>query len=579
MSLSEVYDYTDKLKELLIKSGKVHDISLEFKNIAEISERVKFVQNLLAEFKLNVDTSRLKLGKMNAIAESCRTKGNQFYAKKQFLDALEAYNQSLCFAETGSSGIALAYANRSAVFFELQLYDSCLRNIKLAIDSGYPKENMDKLEKREAMCRELNDNEEQKMKEPLGSSHLKLSYPSHKKIPFIAECLELRNDRKFGRYITTRTPLKPGDVVAAEPPFSKLLLPQHRYKYCATCLKDNSLDLIACSSCTSTMFCSDDCAKIGTEKFHKYECAIIDKLNTLSTKILRIAIRTFFEALDACDGNVEELKSLVEENFGSGRTVFDFDEPLSRRNILMSIDALQTNESGRYTADLFQRSGIVAIVTDLFLTHSPLKDFLVSEDDQDFFRCFVFKQTQTAACNYHGLYNGIARKSEVEANPQYGSGSYPFCSLINHSCAPNLVRLSESGINLVVINRPIPAGGQLFDNYGFHHCLEDFEERQTKLMNQYVFKCCCEACLKKFPLYPDLRQYDKKLESFLSDDIQLLSALDFKRANARFKAYCDYLAKADKNYPCREVSSVQECLLRCLTIFTLSEFKLKLCAK
>lgn len=579
MSLSEVYDYTDKLKELLMTSGKVHDISLEFKNISEISERIKFVQNLLTEFNLTVDTTRLKLAKLNAISESCRTKGNQFYVKKQFLDALEAYNQSLCFAEKGSIGISMAYANRSAVFFELQLYDTCLKNIRMAKDNGYPQENMEKLLKREEMCRSMINKDDQREKENVGSSFLKLSYGKHKQVPFIADCLELKSSEKFGRYIITTTPLKTGDVVSVEPPFAQQLLPQHRYKYCATCLNDNFLNLIACKNCTSTMFCSDDCARVGTKKFHKYECPIIDKLNALSTKILRISIRTFFEAVDVCRGNIEELKSLVEENCGSEKTVFDLNGLMTRRNVLIAVDALQTNERSRTTADLFQRSGIVAIISQLFLDHTPLKELLATEDDQDFFRCFVFKQTQIAGCNYHGLYNGIVRKAEVEQNPQYASGSFPFCSLINHSCAPNIIRVTENGINRVVVNRPIPAGGQLFDNYGFHHCLENFNERQSGLAGQYMFKCFCEACTQKFPLFPELKLIDKKLEKFLSDDIQMLSTLDVDRAIDRFKSYCEYIDRKDKNYPCKEVSSIQECLLRCMTIFTMSEFKLKLAAK
>lgn len=579
MPLSDVYEYTDKLKELLGKSGKVKEVSLEFKNIADNAGKIKFVRNLLKEYELEVE-GKQKLNKSNAIAESFRSKGNQFYMKKEFLDALEAYNQSLCFAEAGSKTIALAFSNRSAVYFEMKLYDVCLKNIQLAIDHDYPKETLEKLEKRRELCFEMINNKsfDEVISEPIGMEFLKMNLKPNDKLPFIADCLELKLSQTFGRYITTKTLLNPGDVVCVEEPFSKLLLPTHRYKYCASCLNDNFLNLTACGNCTSAMFCSEECAKMGNEKFHKYECAIIDKLSSISTKILRIAIRTFLEALHVCDGNLNELKALIDENQGSAVTVFDFEGALTQKNILQAIDALETNEEIRSQADMFQRCGTVSIVCELFINHTELGELLKSEEECDFFRCFVLKQTQIAACNYHGLYNGVVKKSEIDSNPQIGSGSFPFCSMINHSCAPNLVRMISGVNNHVVINRPIKPGEQLFDNYGFHHCLEDLKERQTTLLSQYMFKCSCEACTLNFPLFPYLPLIDKNIKKFLSDDVKKLASMDVKRAKDRLQVYCNYLAKADKNYPCYEISSVQECLLRAFTIFTMSPFKMKLCA-
>lgn len=587
MPLTSVYDYTDKLKELLGKDGKVKDISSEFKEIADNSGRIAFVGRLLHEYGLTIDSQKLKLGKSDVIAEACRSKGNQFYKEKQFLDALEAYNKSLCFAEPGSKTVALALSNRSAVYFEMKLYESCLNNISLHGKMNHDdisKETLEKLDKRRVLCIEaLNAKKtipkEERPVDPIGSEFLRMTLKPNKKLPYIADCLELKCDDKFGRYITTKELLKPGDVVAVEEPFSKLLLSTHRYKYCVNCLRDNFLDLIACSDCTSAMFCSEKCKVEANHNFHKYECPIIDKLNSVATKILRIAVKTFFEALHVCGGNLDELKALIEENRDSCVTIFDFEGELTPKNVLQAVDALETNEQFRTKADLFQRSGTVSIICQLFLQHTPLRELLVTPEDRDFFRCFVMKQTQLAACNYHGLYNGVVKKSEIESNPQYGSGSFPFCSMMNHSCAPNLVRVASGGRNFVVINRPIKPGEQLFDNYGFHHCLEDLKERQATLLSQYMFKCECEACIKNFKLFPYLPTYDKNVNQFLSDDLKKLSQMDVQRAKERFKAYCDYIAKADKNYPCWEVSSIQECLNRCFTIFTMSEFKLKLCSQ
>lgn len=226
MSLNDAYDYVDQLKERLAEDGKVLIISRDFKEITENSQRIKFVQNLLTDLNLIADNGKLNLPKSNAIAEACRVRGNQFYSKKNFLDALESYNQSLCFAELASSTIGIAYANRSAVYFELQLYKNCLSNIEMARENHYPQENLEKLNKREALCFEMiNNNLRSKREdEQIGNEHFNLSYKPNENLPFIADCLELKSDEKFGRYIATKRPLKPGDVVCIEEPFSQVII-------------------------------------------------------------------------------------------------------------------------------------------------------------------------------------------------------------------------------------------------------------------------------------------------------------------------------------------------------------------
>lgn len=450
MALPDVNDLTNKLKQILIQHGKVEEASREFKKFDDTSERVRFVEKLMKDYNINVDTTKLKLPKSNAISDSYRKRADALHLKKEYLQALEAYNQSLCFAEVDSQNISKAYAGRSSVYYGMEQYKEALLSIQMAKQQGCPEEIEAEIMNREKLSEEMISNKSDTSEEFNRSELLKMSYKAHADVPYIADCLELKSDAKFGRYITTKVALKPGDVVSIEEPFSKFLLPALRYKYCATCLSDNNLNLIACNGCTSTMFCSEKCAESGFEKFHKYECPIVDKLNSIATKIARIAVRTFFEAFDICDGDIEKLGALCEENYGKTRTVFDLNGKINPKQLLQAIDALATNEGGRNMADLFQRCGVVSIISQLFINHTSLEDKLPTDDDKDFFRCFLFKQTQIAACNYHGLYNGVLHNSELETNPQYGSGSFPFCSLINHSCAPNLVRLTFNTKNYVV---------------------------------------------------------------------------------------------------------------------------------
>lgn len=198
--------------------------------------------------------------KCNEKSEQLRAEGNKFYSQRSFFDALLKYNESLCFAETGSENLGFAYANRSAVFFEMKLYENCLSNIELAKLHNYPENSFEILNKREARCKELMKNEIQKSSSPW--SFFKLSHPPNKKIPFIADCLEVKINEKFGRHVITNKNLKVGDIIAIEKPFCEILLSESKFvevpdgnifQRCSNCLKENALDLIPCSNCCKGM--------------------------------------------------------------------------------------------------------------------------------------------------------------------------------------------------------------------------------------------------------------------------------------------------------------------------------------
>lgn len=196
--------------------------------------------------------------KSNKRAVECRADGNNFYNARCFHKALLKYNESLCFAELGSESVGLAYANRSAVYFEMKLFERCWRNIEMAKQNNYPEKNLEILNKREEKCRALMRSETK----PNGIM-FKLSHPANKKFPFIVDCLEVREDNQYGRYIITNKPLRVGDIVAIEKPFSSVLLSESKFgeipefnifQRCANCLKDNALDLIPCALCNQGWF-------------------------------------------------------------------------------------------------------------------------------------------------------------------------------------------------------------------------------------------------------------------------------------------------------------------------------------
>lgn len=199
--------------------------------------------------------------KCNRKAEAARSEGNKFYVDRNFHGALEKYNESLCFAEKSSEAYGMAFANRSAVYFEMKLFDKCLKNIEMAKVNGYPRKNFLILDKRAEKCVEQIKNGKEAKSDENPFEFNKLSYKENPKLPFVVDCLELKRSEKFGRFVITNQDLKVGDIVAIEKPHFRVIksdsryescLDSNKYMRCSFCLKDNLMDLIPCENCCSS---------------------------------------------------------------------------------------------------------------------------------------------------------------------------------------------------------------------------------------------------------------------------------------------------------------------------------------
>lgn len=183
-----------------------------------------------------------------------RSMGNRAHDKKQFFDALLNFNKSLCFAQSHPS-LALCYANRAAVFLELKLYDRCLYNLQLSrMCNNYPMDlvlnrEIGYLEKCVILLKNRRDNDLGVDGKLVIEEFLKLSYPANSKVPFAAGCLEVKENKDFGRYVVTNRDLKAGDIIAITPNIYNAINPAARFHHCSFCLKSNDMDLIPCPGC------------------------------------------------------------------------------------------------------------------------------------------------------------------------------------------------------------------------------------------------------------------------------------------------------------------------------------------
>lgn len=191
-----------------------------------------------------------KMSKLNAKSDSLRIEGNTLFRQKCYYNAMLKYNESLCFAEPSSEMMGQAYANRSEIYFEMKMFDHCLRNITLAKQNKYVEVNTEILNKREEKCLTALKQSNRENTTSDMQQFFKLSYPSHKKIRYMVDCLELKHDNTYGRHIITNKSLKVGDVLAVEKPFCKIVVNEFIHQICSWCFNSNLMDLIPCRVCT-----------------------------------------------------------------------------------------------------------------------------------------------------------------------------------------------------------------------------------------------------------------------------------------------------------------------------------------
>lgn len=158
---------------------------------------------------------------------------------------LTQYNKALAIAQNDDVQTSLCYANRSAVYLELEYFKHCLHNIDLA-EKNYPKEKIQKLHDRRQQCLNMMNNSVDKAIHPF-THKFQLSYEPNPKIPFFIDSIQFKEDKTFGKHLITTKKLKAGDVIAVIPDPWRVPIFNLNFDYvygCYTCFKTNNGDLI-----------------------------------------------------------------------------------------------------------------------------------------------------------------------------------------------------------------------------------------------------------------------------------------------------------------------------------------------
>lgn len=432
--------------------------------------KVKYAQKILTKLQIipgGVNVPTEKSGKNNLKSFDFANSGYKWLSQhkdsRHHFDALINYNESVCFAESGSEYLMNAYANRSAIYFDWKLYGHCLENIELVKMVGCDNENLlQVLEERKIKCldQKTNDNPKDVAYEPI------LSHPAHAKVPFIADCLDIRQNEQYGRYIITHRDLEPGQIIAIEEKYLAILLPKLRYQRCANCLKENALSLIPCEHCTGSMFCSTKCLKEAANSFHPYECGIIDYLHEHFNRFHLCALRATIMAFLSFN-TIDELAKTVEIAARSKPvTAFTFNhKKKQQKQKYLQIHTFPTKQEERTNSDLFGTAIVTAVLCQKLLAGTKFGVILKTEKEQSLLMELLFRHLQISRMYFHSISQSELQYQSAQGG-LLGSGVFPFCSLINHACTPNILRISFGNRMVIFVLRPIKKGQQLFDNYG-----------------------------------------------------------------------------------------------------------------
>ncbi|NXC49456.1 SMYD4 protein, partial [Penelope pileata] len=365
--------------------------------------------------------------------------------------------------------------------------------------------------------------------------------------------LSLNFNTERGRHLVASQDILPGQNLLREEAFVSVLCPgegdslllqdssenvwdtqvTNADLYCHHCLKQ-LLASVPCRGCSYAKYCSQNCADVAWEQYHRTECPLGALLLTLGV-FCHVALRTVLLA------GFAEVSRLVEWSHGEVKDLCSAEARCKHSSEAPDTRPGTTgipgcNDNGQY------QSSYQAVFNLLPHTekHSPEHKFVCMLSVVALCKKLQEVGLEAAVLNRDSSAKGSEReawgKTSAELSPELkimaeamlrhvlqlqcnaqaitvmqelGSGDstvvskkpvrlatafFPVLSLLNHSCSPN-ISVSFSGTAATVrASQPIPSGQEIFHCYGPHRCRMRVAERQ-QLLSQYFFECRCQACL------------------------------------------------------------------------------------
>lgn len=386
---------------------------------------------------------------------------------------MDYINSALCYAESNDV-LAECFAVRANLFYELEAFKQCDRNIKLARRLGDFTKKIDLcMDTAENVCNRMKLKEEAVKTLPLEPTQipftLKLSGLANPEIPFIDNRLYLDfDDRVNGRHLRVRDGLGAGKILAIDTILNPALMKEARYMRCATCFNENLFDLDPCPSCCSAMFCAGkDCWQIAKNGFHRFECPVIDFLlqNIEYRAVFRNVTNTFCTPADIAD--FQQFTSCYDYGLLNFWTMNWANPPHNYQAKLAY--TLEAHEHQRPMNEQFYLCRMTAyLVMVMKEKTSVFSELFPDESKHDFLRDFCHRMEMICVKHLRAQTNSSTVRFAQESMKQssFAVGLHPIISMITHDCKGN-VNVVGHHMNKAIVytTRPIKEGGQLFLDY------------------------------------------------------------------------------------------------------------------
>lgn len=487
--------------------------------------------------------------KSDLISMQKRTEGNGLFAKQVVMtEAMEKYNESLCYAESGSQNISLAYANRSASLFHKEKFKESLVDIELAKKSGYPQHLMLKLDQRKAEC--LKRIEEGMQMDRFDA---KLAFEPDEKFPCMANVLKAEKDTDGNYSVVAKEDIDVGKMIVVEKAYVTYL--GRNYLKCNICLKGNA-NLVPCTKCTTAMFCSAECQG---NPLHDFECGMKYADNTQQNVNVMKIVRSIFLATDMFS-SVDELMNFVEEAIQSGPNKLEDNllEPKSQYRMF-----LKQNLRGDFAKD----KDCLAMTFRAFYFIKKMPKF------DTMFKSLKYRRFLLHLIGHHvhitNTNEFCYRSFNWTGGPMPDLNQMVVYSQTNlvgryfpHSCNPNVAGFFSDGSGIWFSIRPIKKGEQLFESLiDFHGLLLSTGQRQQEL-RELEAKCNCARCTGAIGAIAS-QAYRKQITS--DPDFLAVLVLDINTSCPNHKNMpqaidkcIEFLRKYARNQWCDEVGTVMK---------------------
>lgn len=419
--------------------------------------------------------------KSEAIAVGKRKSGNESFHRKNWMSAMALYNDSLRFAEQGSSNIGLTYANRSACFLELKMYNECLIDIKFAKEAGFPADLMPKLERREAECLERIE------KGDYGELDLKLSYDADEKFPCLSNVIEFKQNAIGECWAFAKEDIEAGSTIAIEKTYNGCVRSEYGSR-CNICMKDKT-NLVPCTKCTLAMFCSEECKK---NVLHDYECGItVTGSNETDAHLIGLA-RVLFMGVDLFR-TADELMEFVEQtnSLNSHAVPGPFTDEKSKYQAFLQLPLTRKEANTTHMMPTF-------LIYKFLLLHPKTKAIFQAEKHRRFLMHFMLmlgllpiQEMMAPLMPIQKLF-GFSNLDDRDAAYSY---SVLIKRYFKYSCAPNTMYAHHDGHCVYSSIRPVNKGEQLF--VGILDVLLKPKRYRQQVISEYekfLGECECSRC-------------------------------------------------------------------------------------